>query len=203
MKIVIIDDHALVRQGLISILSLEDNIDIVGEGKNVEEGLSIILKYKPDISLVDLRLKNENGLNIIKKAKDMNIKSKFVVLTSSANQRDFIEAEKCNVDGYILKESFPEELLYGINIINRGRKYYDPILLEYKMAKTKKEAFENLTSRENEVLLLLGKGMTNKEISTKLFITENTVKKHVGSILGKLDLHDRTQAALYANNEIM
>jgi len=95
-----------------------------------------------------------------------------------------------------LKEALPEELLYALRLVGRGRKYYDPVLLEYKL----QEGNDNLTLREKEVLQKLGQGLNNQEIADELFISENTVKKHVSQILAKLNLHDRTQAALYANN---
>lgn len=129
---------------------------------------------------------------------EMKNNCKFVVLTSSADRNDFKRAEDLDVDGYILKGAYPEEILLGINLISRGRRYYDPSILELMLKKQNRSPMEELTPREQEVLRELGKGMTNKQIAQKLFITEYTVKKHVSQILAKLGLADRTQAALYA-----
>ncbi len=198
MKVLIVDDHPLVRAGVKSILSLENNIEVINEAKNVEEALTLIRKNLPEIVLVDLRLGDRNGLEIVRKSKENRISSKFIVLTSSVKQSDFLKAEKFKIDGYVLKEALPDELIYAIRIVNNGRKYYDPVLLEYKMQKNN-EFVEELTARENEVLEALGKGLNNRQIAEELCITLHTVKKHVSQVLAKLDLDDRTQAALYAN----
>ncbi len=200
MRTIIVDDHPLVRQGLSSILDMEEDIDIVGESDNVSEALEIICEKKPDLALIDLRLGKGCGLDIVSEAKKQKIYSKFIVLTSSASYEDFLMAEECGVEGYVLKEALPEELLYAIRVVSRGRKYYDPGILEYKLRQDSNSCSEQLTPREREVLRELSKGLNNSQIARQLFITENTVKKHVGQILSKLDLKDRTQAALYANN---
>ncbi|NMA95379.1 MAG: response regulator transcription factor [Clostridiales bacterium] len=200
MRIVIVDDHPLVRQGLISVLEMEDDMKVISESDNALEALSIISDKKPDIALIDLMLGKESGLEIVKKAKELKISSKFIILTSSAYYEDFLMAEACGVEGYILKEALPEELLYAIRLVNGGRRYYDPQLLEYKLRQGTDGFYEQLTAREQEVLRELGKGLNNRQIAKRLFITEHTVKKHVSQILAKLGLEDRTQAALYINN---
>jgi len=159
----------------------------------------MIKQNKPDLALIDLRLGTECGLDIISAAKKHDVGTKFIVLTSSASIDDFMMAEECGAEGYILKEALPEELLFAIRLVNRGRKYYDPELLEYKLKQHDNAYSEQLTDREKEVLKELGNGLNNRQIAEKLFITENTVKKHVSQILAKLNLNDRTQAALYAN----
>jgi DNA-binding NarL/FixJ family response regulator len=201
MRIVIVDDHPLVRKGLTSVLSLEPDIEIVGEASGVEEALKAIEDLRPDLSLIDLKLCNECGLDIIEKVNREKVKSKFAILTSSVNEEDFKHAEEVKVDGYILKEALIEEILYAIRVIARGRKYYDPGVLDILMKKNDEGIIEELTERERDVLIALGKGLNNKDIAKRLYITEYTVKKHVSQILSKLDLHDRTQAALYANNK--
>ena len=194
MKIIIADDHPLVRQGLASLISMESDMELIGECSNVQEELSMIDEKKPDLAIIDLKLGKESGLEIV--SADKERKCKYVILTSSAAYADFKKSEEVNVDGYVLKEALPEELLYALRLVGRGRKYYDPVLLEYKL----QEGNDNLTLREKEVLQKLGQGLNNQEIADELFISENTVKKHVSQILAKLNLHDRTQAALYANN---
>lgn len=200
MRIIIVDDHPLVRQGLISVLSLEEMIEVVGEAGSREEAVALLIKEKPDIALIDLQLSGDSGLNIIKDVLDKNLPTKFVILTSSTEVEDFMKAVELGVNGYILKHSFPEELVHAIKLVFKGRKFFDPELIENQMNSDVAElTTENLTPKEQEVLVCLGKGLCNKEIAKKLFITEYTVKKHVSQILGKLELSDRTQAALYAN----
>jgi two-component system, NarL family, nitrate/nitrite response regulator NarL len=204
MKVVIIDSHYLVREGLKILLANDGSIEVIGEASEVQEGINIVLKKRPDLIIVDLKLGKEDGLNVIQEIRKSEVECKFVVLTSSADYRDFRKAKELNIDGYILKDAIPEEIIYALRIVNAGRKYYDANLMISAMNLEKNDVFQdgaikNLTQREREVLVTLGKGFSNNDISRKLFITEYTVKKHVSQILCKLGLTDRTQAALYAN----
>jgi len=202
MKVLLIDDHPLVRKGLASVLSLEKDIEIVGEASNMNDALKAIEVYNPDLALVDIRLGNEYGLDIIKKSKNKNVSCKFIVLTSSSSDDDFKRAEEAGALGYILKEALPEELLLAVRLVSKGRKYYDPGIMELLMKESSKNDQDSyLTAREKEVLRALGEGLSNKDIAEKLYITEYTVKKHVSQILSKLELADRTQAALYAHSK--
>lgn len=203
MKIVIVDDHALVRKGLTAILSLENDIEILGEAANSREALIVLKSLKPDLTIVDVRLGDESGFDLIVEARRQGAVCKFVVLTSSRGKEDFTRAKELGVDGYVLKEALPEEMLHALRMINKGRTYYDQGVLDFVMRpstsyKAEKKA-EVLTPKELEVLMELGKGFSNKEISQKMYITEYTVKKHVSQVLAKLELADRTHAALYAN----
>ena len=199
MRIMIVDDHPLVRKGLISVLSLDNNIEIIGEASNNKDAIQFIADKKPDIALVDLRLGNENGLDIIDYFYKKNIECKFMVLTSSANEWDFKKAQELGAQGYILKEALPEELIYAIQLVARGRKYYDPGILDEIMNES---LLDELSEREQEVLMALGEGLSNKEIAEKLYISIFTVKKHVSQVLEKLNLADRTQAALYIQSKL-
>ncbi len=203
MKIVIIDDHPLIRKGLKSAFSLEESIEVIGEATNSKDALSLLKNCPVDIAIVDLRLGKESGLNLIKAAIEQQISCKFVILTSSTSEADFIKAKEIGVEGYLLKEALPEELLHGLQLIYKGRKYYDPSVLDLLM-KTETimeedNPIELLTPKEREILIELGKGRSNKEISKAMYISEFTVKKHITQIFSKLDLSDRTEAALYAN----
>jgi len=199
MKIVIVDDHPLVRRGLASVISMQPNVQFAGEATNGREALDVIKETKPDIVLIDLKLVDESGLDVIKTARAHGIVSKFILLTSSASREDFLRAEEVLVDGYVLKEALPEELLFAIQLVHKGRKYYDPGLMEEKMRINGSSSTDELTPKEKEVLIELGQGACNREIASRLFISEFTVKKHVSQILAKLQVNDRTQAALYAN----
>lgn len=199
MDIVIVDDHPLVRRGLASVISMQPNVTFAGEATNGEEALRVFEEIRPDLVLIDLKLADESGLDVIKAARNRGIDSKFILLTSSASREDFLKAEEVLVDGYVLKEALPEELLFAIQLVYKGRKYYDPGLMEDKMRMSGKSPTDELTPKEREVLIELGQGACNREIASRLFISEFTVKKHVSQILAKLQVADRTQAALYAN----
>lgn len=199
MKIVIVDDHPLVRRGLAAVISMQSNLQFAGEATNGQEALLVIEETQPDLVLIDLKLADESGLDIIKAARIRGITSKFILLTSSASREDFLKAEEVLVDGYVLKEALPEELLFAIQLVHKGRKYYDPGLMEDKMRMSGNSPTDELTPKEKEVLIELGQGACNREIASRLFISEFTVKKHVSQILAKLQVADRTQAALYAN----
>ncbi|KGR73835.1 response regulator transcription factor [Ureibacillus sinduriensis] len=200
MKVVIIDNHALIRKGLQFIFSTVGTIQVTGEATNSQEALHLLNKVQPDIAIIDLQLGDEHGLNIIKEAHRLGVACKFAILASSMTEEDFQRAKDMNVDGFLSKEALAEELIYGLNVIAKGRKYYDPTILDGVMnSNSLHEYEEQLTPKEIEVLIELGKGLSNKEISNALYITEYTVKKHVSQIFSKLGLSDRTQAALYAN----
>ncbi|NDI35923.1 response regulator [Chengkuizengella sediminis] len=202
MKVVIIDDHPLVRNGLSNILSLNESFECLGEASNIIHSLQLIQQTNPDVALVDLKLGDEDGLSIIEQARNLGSDCKFIILTSSANQEDIHRAKQSSVDGYVLKEALPEELFHAIQIVNQGRKYYDPNIFELMLSDNDRDrSFHELTPKELEVLKELGKGYSNQEIAVKLFITEYTVKKHVSQILSKLELTDRTNAALFANSK--
>jgi len=201
LKVLIVDDHPLVYSGLKSILLSESGIDEVIHANDIKSGLEMMKRYNFALALVDMKLKRENGIDFIIKAKEKYPQCRFIVLSSSSATGDFNNAMHANVDGYILKDAFPEDILYAVKSIMRGRKYFDPIFLEKmnnsQIAVNTKGEKSLLSPRETEILSCLGKGMSNKEIADALFISENTVKKHVSRILSKLDLSDRTQAALY------
>ncbi|KAA0955966.1 response regulator transcription factor [Sporosarcina sp. ANT_H38] len=204
MKIVVVDDQTIIRKGVISILSSQDTMEVSGEAGNKHEALLLIQREKPDLTIVDFHLGKESGLDLITEARQIGCTCKFAILTYSKDQKSFERAKVMDVDGYISLESHPEEIIYALQMIQRGRKYYDPDIIDLLMQAQKKPRIDNsriefLTSKEREVLQKIGVGFSNKQIAENLFITENTVKKHVSQVLSKLNLGDRTQAALYAN----
>ncbi len=201
MRIIIVDDHPLVRKGVEMVLGLESDIEFAGFASNGQEALELIATTDPEIVLVDLRLPGESGLDIIKKAREINSNCKYIILTSYVTKEEITRAMSLEVDGYILKEALPEELLAALRLVANGRKYYDPIVVQHAMSNekgTRGNSLDILTPRELEVLSALARGLNNKAISDTLFISEHTVKKHIGQILEKLNLQDRTQAALFA-----
>ncbi|NLC50810.1 MAG: response regulator transcription factor [Firmicutes bacterium] len=198
MRIVIVDDHPVVRNGVEQTLSAEKDMEVVGSAANCSEGLELIISEKPDIVIVDLRMPGGGGLELIRKARKEGVKCRFIILTSYVSYSDVSQAVAENVDGYILKEALPEELVAAVRLVNNGRRYYDPETIDSIVHKEDNDPFKKLTKREKEILYALTEGLSNKAIAEKFFITENTVKKHIGSLLNKLELQDRTQAALFA-----
>jgi DNA-binding NarL/FixJ family response regulator len=144
-----------------------------------------------------MRMPGGGGLELIRQARKKVPSCRFVILTSFASQKEVSEAIAENVEGYILKDALPDEFVSAIRLVARGRRYYDPEIIDSVM-RGEGDSLKELTGRELEVLEALAEGMSNKDIAKNFFISENTVKKHVCSILDKLELHDRTQAALFA-----
>lgn len=199
MNVLVIDDHPLVRKALVSMLS-NDNINEIEEASSVKEAISIISKDIPEIALVDLRLGEENGLEIALKAKEINLNTKFIILTSCISKEEFVKAEEIGIDGYLLKDAYPDDILYVVSAISRGRKYYDPTILKQQKDNAENNLINMLTSREKDVLKELEKGLSNEEIAHNLYISNYTVKKHVSSILTKFNLKHRSQIIYYLNN---
>ncbi|EEG78438.1 response regulator [Dethiobacter alkaliphilus] len=203
MRVIIIDDHPLVRKGLELVASLEEDFEICGFAANGLEAMEVLEKHSPDVALVDLRLPGEHGLDIIEKARSINSTCKYIVLTSYATKEEIKQAMALEVDGYILKETLPEELITSVRMIHKGRKYFDPVIVQHALEEKNEDKLSELTTREMEVLKFLSRGLNNKKIAEDLFISEHTVKKHVGQILTKLELQDRTQAALYGVSQAL
>jgi len=199
MKVLVVDDHPLVRRGIIATLSMQQEFEDILEAWTVDGAMSLLSKDRPEITIIDLYLGKEDGLNIVEKAKATNLNSRFIVLTSSSRREDFERAQKMDVSGYILKEAYIDDIIYALKVILRGKKFYDPTILECNFKASQKSCLDELTERELVVLKELGKGLSNNQIAKNLFISEHTVKKHVSSILSKLGLNHRTEAALLAN----
>ncbi|MDW7739076.1 MAG: response regulator transcription factor [Bacillota bacterium] len=201
IKVMMVDDHPLVRRGIEAATRLEKDMELTGSASNIKEALKIIKEQEPDVALVDLRLNNEHGLGIVRQGRQICDKTRYIILTSYSTEEEIQAAIAENVDGYILKEALPEELINAVRTVSQGRKYFDPVVVQMAMEKgrfSRKPDLSELTPRELEVLKALSRGLNNQCIADELYISEHTVKKHVGSILEKLELNDRTQAALYA-----
>jgi two-component system nitrate/nitrite response regulator NarL len=198
INILVVDDHPLVRRGIIDILSLNNSWKDIIEASNIENAFKVISAQQVDIIIVDLHLGIENGFDLIEKVKKLYQNIKFIILTSSSSVMDFKRAQLLNVEGYILKDAFIDDIIYALNVVVRGQNYYSPQLLCNSMNESKE--MMSLTIREKEVLFQLSRGMTNSQISNALYIAEGTTKKHISNILSKLDMNNRIEAVLYARN---
>lgn len=200
MKVVIVAAYSLIRQGLFSILSNQVNIQLSGEASTVEEGIMVLDKNCPDIVLVDANLGSKSGLDLIVMARQQGITSKFILLGIYENKDFFLKSIHLGVEGHILREANTEEILYAINQVYKGKKYYDSELFQFMNYQEREKEVLELTPREREILIALGKGLSNYQIAKNYYITENTVKKHISKIFAKLNFKDRVQAAIFVNS---
>lgn len=201
MKVLIVDDHPLTRMGIISMLNEDNSPFEIIEASSIQESLEMIKIHNPELVLLDLRLGEEDGISIVLEGKIINPKTKFIIISSYISKEAFKEAEKADVNGYILKDAMVEDIKYIMNLVLRGNKYYDPRIINYyKKSEVNNEAIDKLTVREKEVLSELGRGLSNDEIAKKLYISSNTVKKHISNIMSKLNYKNRTQAVVFLKN---
>lgn len=198
MRLVLVDDHPLVLQGMRSVLQLHGDMEVVDTATCGEEACRALELHQPDIALVDLRLQGEYGLDIVRRGRSLAPGCRFIILTSFSERGDIKQALAEKVDGYVLKEAMPEELIAAIRLAYKGRTYIDPNIIQILVEDRGNDPIEQLTPREMEVLAALAHGMANRDIADSLYVTEYTIKKHVSQILDKLNLADRTQAALFA-----
>ncbi|KMJ58024.1 LuxR family transcriptional regulator [Bacillus sp. LL01] len=203
IRVVIADDHHVVRRGLLFFLKTQKDIEIVGEAKNGKEAVELAEALNPDVVLMDLVMPEMDGIEATKQIMERKISSKVLILTSFSDQDHVIPAIRAGASGYQLKDVEPDQLIESIRAVHRGESQLHPKVTSHVMSHFargvgSKNLHEELTKRELEVLAEIAKGKSNKEIASALFITEKTVKTHVSNILAKLELADRTQAALYA-----
>lgn len=205
IKVVIVDDHALIREGIKKLLELEESFDIVALAGDGVEALEVIEKVRPDVVLLDINMPNMNGIDCLKQIKAQYPDTKVVMLTIHEDAEYLIETINIGAEGYVLKDADVSSLVKAIQKVVQGEVYIHPTLSgilvrEYKRKDKNNEELNGtaLTKREYEVIRLISKGHNNKEIATELFISEKTVKNHVSNIFKKIKVTDRTQAALYA-----
>jgi len=206
ISVIIADDHSMVRQGLKQILELEDDIIVVAQASNGEEAVKLARIHKPDIILMDINMPGTNGLQAIKELKFEKHPSKIIVLTIHEDREYLFKTLQMGAEGYVLKDAEPSVLIQAIRSVHTGQSYIQPnmtkeLVKEFNrvtLHEKDKHEENNLTSREVEVLELIAEGMINKEIAKTLYISEKTVKNHVSNIFKKLNVSDRTQAAIYA-----
>ena len=202
IRIILVDDHAVVRRGLRAFFELVDDIDVVGEAENGRIGVELAEEVRPDVILMDLLMPEMDGLTAIAAIKARQPEIEIVALTSFIEEEKVTSALEAGATGYLLKDAEAEEVAAAVGAAYGGEMVVDPavtrLLAQRLREKRTAPAVEPLTDREREVLALVGQGASNKEIASSLFITERTARTHVSNILGKLGLASRTQAALWA-----
>lgn len=203
IRVMITDDHSLIREGLKQLLEFDGSIEVVGEASNGVECLDKLSECNPEVLLLDINMPEKNGIEVLKQMKADQSKVKVLILTVH-NEMDYLmKAVDIGVDGYILKDSESSELKKAIRAVRDGENYIQPSLIPAMNSQllnrdTDKDKLSSLTNRELEVLVQVANGMFNKEIATNLNISERTVKNHISNIFKKIDVSDRTQAAVFA-----
>lgn len=202
IKVVVVDDHDMVRKGIISYLLTESNIEIVGEARSGNEGVQLVKKVKPDIVLMDLLMENGNGIMATQEILSFQPNCKVIIITSYYDDQQVFPALEAGAFSYLLKTASAVEIVQAIYKAVQGETIIEPKVANKMLNRfrtNERKPHDELTEREIDVLKCLGEGMTNQEISEELFIGVKTVKTHVSNILSKLSVSDRTQAAVYAN----
>ena len=214
VRVIIADDQPLFRRGLWVVLGTDERIEVVAEAENGEEAIARTVELSPDVVLMDVRMPKMNGIEAARVINQRVINkevpaTKVIMLTVSDEEEDLYEAIKAGASGYLLKEISPEDVADAIVAVSQGQSLITPsmaskLLTEFQKLSTRKEETSEVptpTPRELEVLKLVAKGMSNREIGEELFISENTVKNHIRNILEKLHLHSRMEAVIYAVRE--
>ena len=206
VRVLLVDDHAIVRKGIRALLSEVDGFEVVGEAENGQEAVLAAEETQPDVILMDLLMPGMDGIEATHQIAGRQPKARILVLTSFAADNKVFPAIKAGASGYLLKDSSPDELVRAIRQVHRGEPSLHPtiarkLLQEIARPAEREPAPEALTPRELMVLGLIARGLSNQEIADQISVSEPTVRAHVSRILGKLHLASRTQAALYAVRE--
>ena len=206
IRILIVDDHAIVREGQRALINTEPGMEVVGEAKDGFEAKEMAGSLHPDVILMDLHMPRKDGIEVIIEIKEEKTESKILVLTSFTEDEKVYAAIKAGAMGYLLKDSSPQEILTAIRKVHLGETSINPSIAEKLIHELQRSSDlppteEPLTVREVEVLKLVSQGLSNQDIAKRLVISERTVRTHVTNILGKLYLANRTQAALFALRE--
>ena len=206
IRVLIVDDHAIIRKGVKAVLDLVEDIELVGEAENGKLAIKMDSDLHPDVILMDLMMPEMDGIACIREIKAQRPEARILVLTNFAGEDMIFPAIKAGAMGYHLKDSSPETLEEAIRQVFKGEPSLHPliakkVLEELHESPENQETYETLTKRELEVLNLVAQGFENKDIARQLVVSEATARTHVSNILGKLHLASRTQAALYALRE--
>jgi NarL family two-component system response regulator LiaR len=200
IRVLVVDDHAVVREGLRAFLELQDGIDVAGEAADGEEAIALAEQLRPDVVLMDLVMPQLDGLAAMRALRERVPAARVIVLTSFADDDKLLPALRAGAAGYLLKNAQPQELARAVRAAHAGEALLDPLVAARLVDALagEKDPLDRLTPREREVLELIGRGFPNKRIARELGLSEKTVKTHVGHVLAKLAVTDRTQAAVVA-----
>lgn len=202
IRVLIVDDHSVVREGLRAFLELQAGLDVVGEAADGEEAIEAGARLRPDVILMDLVMPQLGGVAAMRRLREQVPGARIIVLTSFLDDDKLLPALRAGAAGYLLKNAEPHEIARAVRAAHAGEALLDPVvaarLVETLAADDGQEPLDRLTPREREVLVLIGRGYSNKRIANELELSEKTVKTHVGHVLAKLGVTDRTQAAVVA-----
>ncbi len=203
IKVLIADDHDLIRQGLKSFIAYEKDMLVSGEAANGEEVFAMLDLYKPDVLLMDINMPMMSGIEVLKKLKAANYPVKVLLLTVESDKKTILQAIEIGADGYILKGSSTEELIEGIRRVYHDENYIDKSLVTLLFKRvthsdTEDKRLKELSTRDIEILMYISKGLSNKEIGNQLFLSEKTIKNNATRIFRILEVRDRVQATIYA-----
>jgi DNA-binding NarL/FixJ family response regulator len=202
IRVLLVDDHQVVRRGLRTFLEVQDDIEVVGEAADGSEGVARAEELRPDVVLMDVRMPDMDGIDALRRLREQGNSARVLIVTSFTEQRTVIPALRAGAAGYVYKDVDPDALAGAIRSVHAGHVLLQPevagALLSQEEANSGQGRGGSLTEREREVLGLIADGRSNREIARALVLSEKTVKTHVSNILMKLDLADRTQAALWA-----
>lgn len=203
IRIIITDDHALIREGLKQLLEFDGDISVIEEAANGEECIEKVVRYNPDVLLLDINMPKKNGIEVLENIRDRGLNQKVIILTVHNEVEYMLKAMDLGVNGYILKDSCSSEIKQAIYTVMKDEVFIQKELvpiLNSKLLKRDidKEKIKSLTNRELEILKLVSHGQSNKDLASVLNISERTVKNHLSSLFKKIDVEDRTQAAVFA-----
>jgi DNA-binding NarL/FixJ family response regulator len=205
LRIIIVDDHEVVRLGLRTLLERHPNFTVIDEAATAKEALQMVLLHPPDVVVMDIRLPGGSGIEACRKITEQLSETKVIMLTSYAEDEMLFDAISAGACGYVLKQIGSDDLVRAVEAVGRGEALLDPALTQRVFARVREaarreqeEAFVGLTDQEMRVLAQVAEGKTNREIAGVLFLGEGTVRNYVSSILSKLDLTNRAEAAAYA-----
>ncbi|MDH5895876.1 response regulator [Vibrio splendidus] len=196
-KVMLVDDHPLMRRGISQLLSFEDEFEVIAEASNGTEAVALAHEEEPDLILLDLNMKGMSGLDTLKALRTDGSSANIVILTVSDSPADIEAIVKAGADGYLLKDTEPDELIELLKQAHHGDKAYSSVVSRYlNDAESRNDIFDQLTEREMQILQEVAKGYRNKQIADYLFISESTVKVHMKSLLKKLQVPSRTAATV-------
>jgi DNA-binding NarL/FixJ family response regulator len=200
IRVLVVDDHAVVREGLRAFLELQEGIEVVGDAADGAEGVAAAERLRPDVVLMDMVMPGVDGLSALRLLRERLPSARTIVLTSFLGDDKLLPALRAGAAGYVLKNAPPSEVVRAVRAAGAGEAVLDPVVAGRLLEALSRdeEPLDRLTPREHEVLVLLGRGFSNKRIAQDLHLSEKTVKTHVGHVLAKLGVADRTQAAVVA-----